>query len=218
MERLTKLANYFGTDKGTTCGDSHRYTEIYQSYFEKYENPVILEIGVFHGSSIKMINAFYDGQCEIYACDIDSNCENYIRDLPNVHFIQLELGNMESMKNVKSCLGNIKFDMIIEDASHIWEHQMYSLYMYHDMLKENGIYILEDLQTSRQYEDLRISPLAFLALAQPSGLIEPEYEDKILKDIEDIKIFSVRNEKTQAMRDFYRGRSITSILTFKYNG
>jgi hypothetical protein len=50
MERLTKLANKWGTDKGTEFEDSHGYTEFYQKFFEKYDNPKIIEIGTWQGA------------------------------------------------------------------------------------------------------------------------------------------------------------------------
>ena len=42
MNRLTRIADKCGTDKGS-INDAHLYTEFYQQFFEKYEFPKILE-------------------------------------------------------------------------------------------------------------------------------------------------------------------------------
>ena len=101
MERLTRLANKYKTDKGTEFEDAHGYTEFYQQFFEKYENPKIIEVGVWHGGSIRMLNDFFDGECEIWALDYDTSLKQYVEDIPNVHFVCVDASDKNSIKEFK---------------------------------------------------------------------------------------------------------------------
>src|SRR5260370_35105737 len=62
--RLTALANEFGSDKGTKPGDwgiAHRYTGIYERLLRaRINEPLrILEIGVWKGSSFRMLEEYF---------------------------------------------------------------------------------------------------------------------------------------------------------------
>lgn len=217
MERLTKIANKVGTDKGTNWEDSHGYTEFYEQFFEKYEHPCILEIGTYLGRSAKMFEEFYDGDCEIFTCDIIPS-EERIKDVKTAEFIEVDEGRGDSLFALKDKLKGKKFDIIIDDASHIWQHQFNGLTALHDMLSEGGIYILEDLHYSRLYgQDPNAvcgSPLYFLSFLFPSASISAEDNSELISKIDNVYIFSRKNEATKEMKEKYGGRSITAIITF----
>jgi hypothetical protein len=64
MNRLTEIANKHNTDKGTNTkcdngGVGHGFTTFYYDYFKDLKRPIILEIGVWKGASIKMYNDFF---------------------------------------------------------------------------------------------------------------------------------------------------------------
>lgn len=216
MERLSRIANKVGTDKGTNYEDSHGYTEFYQRFFEKYEHPNILEIGTYLGRSAKMFEEFYDGECSIYTCDIIDSTEQ-IKDVPTAKYFYVNESDGESLARLHEQLKDIKFDIIIDDASHVWQDQFNGLTALHDLLSEGGIYILEDLHYSRLKGDeiIKFSPLYFLAFMFPSPLIGEEESNKLINKIKDIQIFSHKNNSTMEMREWYGGRSMTAIITFE---
>jgi hypothetical protein len=46
------------------------------------------------------------------------------------------------------------FDVLIDDGSHLWEHQITSFRYLFPFIKQGGIYILEDIDTSyRNYQE-----------------------------------------------------------------
>ena len=211
MKRLTKLANKHHTDKGSEFEYSHGFTEFYEPYFSKYDSPVILELGVQYGASTLMFNDFYDGDCQIYCVDI-SKKPKIFEGKENIHFFNLDLGNEEEVIRFIESLGNIKFDIIIEDASHIWQHQYISLINFRKTLKYNGIFIIEDLHTSYdgKIDDFKHSPLHFLNFFNNSKFFYNEEEYKTIKSsIKDVLLYNHYNAKNQWER------SITSIITFK---
>lgn len=215
MNKLTRLANKWQTDKGTVTGDAHGYTEIYQSYFKKYNRPKIIEIGVLRGGSIHMLNDFYNGDCEIWACDWDNDTKYYVDDLPNIHFVNIDAGDKDSIERFRNSIKDVGIDIIIDDSSHVWQHQMNLLSGLHGVLNEKGIYIIEDIHFSRLFEKSEESPLFFINFLKPSCLLSDEENSKLLSTIKDVQIFSRKNLSTSGMVERFGGRSMTAVITFE---
>lgn len=216
MNRLTKLANKYETDKGTTFDYKHGFTEFYEPFLRKYEHPRILELGVGGGGSEKMFDKYYDGDCEIYCVDI-MNLGYLFEGKDNIHFFNLDLGNENDVLAFINSLNGLKFDIIIDDASHQPDHQYISLINFSKCLNKGGIFIMEDLHTSfdRRFADIFYNtPLMFLAGLKFNNFFfsEEEYHD-LVDNIEDIITYSHRND-TPKMSGF-NFRSVTAVITFK---
>ena len=213
MTDLTRIANKCGTDKGTLSGEAHRFTEIYERYFQDFKNlnrPLkILEIGVQFGSSILMLQEYFKYcDVEIYGLDIElSQCS--VSFDSNVHLVEGDQNSKETLDKVIEMAGG-KFDIIIDDGSHQFEHQYHSLLYLIDAISNDGIYIMEDLHTSLVWGDVNDSPLHFLNfLKKPSFYTEEEYK-KVSERIKDVTVFNMYNP-----RGICNSRSITSVITFK---
>lgn len=141
MKSLTEIYQKYkspvlgGGDKGTM----HNYIENYEKLFKPLRNREItfLEIGVDQGHSLKMWREYFPN-ARIIGIDIKnptmdvSGCEFYICD-------------QSSKEHIDKILG-IPFDVIIDDGSHVLQHQMLShLYLF-PKLKKGGMYIIEDIQ------------------------------------------------------------------------
>ena len=152
--RLTLLGEFYGTDKSTI----HKYTDIYEKYFNNYINPIILEIGVYQGASIKMMNDYYYNKCKIVAFDRGDQLEfkNYFA---NVIMIR---GDQSIRDDLKKVTPEGPFDIIIDDGSHLIEHQLISFATLFPLLKEDGIYIIEDLHTSHESITYHYNPKGYV--------------------------------------------------------
>ena len=64
--------------------------------------------------------------------------------LPNDPRVHIYEGNAYSKDTVQKLFGSIKFDVILDDGSHIPEHQSFVLNEYKSLLKENGMILIED--------------------------------------------------------------------------
>ena len=100
MTELSNIASKYLTDKGVTYLNSHKYTEIYDRYFNEFRKTTnkvfILEIGVQRGYDLLMINEYFKGNCEIYGLDIDlSNLEIELPD--NIHVFEIDASNHENL-------------------------------------------------------------------------------------------------------------------------
>ena len=140
----------YGSDKGTIKDEGHGFSESYEKYFLNYTNPKILEIGIQNCPDVYAINEFYNGKCEIYGADIDdSRCVPKMSISPNFHYIHLDQSKREELSSfADSEVCRDGFDIIIDDGSHLWYHQMLTLAYMSKLVRKGGIYILEDLHTS----------------------------------------------------------------------
>jgi hypothetical protein len=211
MNELTKLANAAHTDKGTEFGESHGFTEFYEPYFREMrsrgEKLKILEIGVQTGSSLEMLQNYFP-LADIYGLDISMDlCNRTFSD--RVHLFKGDQNSKENLEELAGIAGG-KFDIVIDDGSHMFEHQFHSLLYLMDYVAKDGFYIMEDLHTSLTWGDCDNSPLHFLNFHKmPSFYTEEEYQ-KVKNGIDSVVIFSRQNEKGLCDK-----RSITSIIKFK---
>ena len=208
MNDLTLFANKYETDKGTTCYGCHGFTEFYENHIKNFKgkHPKILEIGVEYGNSLRMWNAYFEGECEIYGLDI--NIKFLSQD--NIHVIYADQSSREDWEWIINNIG-CDFDIIIDDGSHVPEHQALSLYMGHKLLKPNGIYIIEDLHTNL-YEQKDGYPLHSLIYGENMCGLTNEENDELTKKIDNFEIFVNHNEK---VGDIFGNKSITSVIKFK---
>ena len=221
MHKLTEYANRYLTDKGshslwdTNDSYGHNFTEFYGPYFDKYigKHPKIFEIGVLCGASLEVWNDFFEGDCEIYAIDTDLSHNEY--KASNVHIFQCDQNNVEQLREVLNKIGNIKFDIIIDDGSHISSYTLTSLKELYKSVNKDGIYIIEDLHTycwDRYISDSMLYHLTF-------------FDDGFPKELTDaIKSVNIINRNREA---YYKSkvdglpedkRSVAALLTFFENG
>ena len=227
MNRLTEIANKYNTDKGTNSicannGPGHGFTEFYYKFFKDIKKPTILELGVYEGASIKMFNEFYNGNCEIYCVDIDNKCDvSYIGD--NIHFHILDLGNEKQLSNFLQMMNdnNVRFDIILDDASHIIYHQMIAYSFLRELLKKDGMYIIEDLHTC--FGDIwpynkneKTTTLDFFVNFKPYHRFGKEMNEKLLSEIKTVELFSNDNNSgSTTLNGIRKNRSITAVIKLK---
>jgi hypothetical protein len=130
----------FNTDKF-----EHGFIDVYEPYFnDMSDSKHILEIGVYHGESLKYLsNKFKDAK--IYGIDIEDKTQ-YDNEKIKTYIV-----NQEDRDSLNKFLEqtNVEFDVIIDDGGHTMKQQQISFGTLFKRLKKGGIYILEDLHTSR---------------------------------------------------------------------
>jgi hypothetical protein len=148
--KLTKICNYLGSDKGTTVDEKHSYTEIYESIFilKKDKEINLLEIGIkdprFPYASVKIFDLYFK-RANLIGLDI-SNSEELEDLIPNFKYYFLDQFSEDSHDLFLTKLtDDMFFDYIIDDGPHIFEAQKNSLDKFFKLLKDDGYYIIEDL-------------------------------------------------------------------------
>lgn len=138
FEELGREAN---TDKVT----HHGYHRFYPRYLDSIRNSTtgMLEIGILENNSIFLWKKYFTN-AQIYAVDID---EKRIID-DRITVLKADQSKVEDLNTiVKNVIHKIQF--IIDDGSHIPEHQLLTFNILFDkILEPGGIYIIEDIETS----------------------------------------------------------------------
>ena len=216
MKELTILANRYGSDKGTEHGDKHNFTETYEKYFRRFKDKKIniLEIGVNNGSSLKMWYDYFPN-ATIYGADINDKSE-FTNE--RVKCVVLNQSKKEDLKEFAKNI-NITFDIIIDDGSHHISDQQLTFGCLFPLLKDDGIYVIEDLHTSlcepnkmlygRPMEnnlDKSNTTLHYLQNKPYSSEYLTQDENKYIQDnIKSVKIYEKEN-------DHEWKKSITSFI------
>ena len=152
-----------------------------------------MEIGSFYGNASAAM-FFYFKNSNIYGADINPDMFRYKSSRVNNFYV-----NSQSKASINDNILNkgIKFNLIIEDASHMLKDQIISLFMLFRILEPGGIFIIEELDFPETREDMRIN------MSQPdlkkilisisknqdfkSEYILEEEKEYFLKNIESIK-------------------------------
>jgi hypothetical protein len=124
------------------------YFEIYDKWFPQFigKHPHLLEVGVAHGGSIEMWLKYFDNDVTIHALDINKDFLDVKFDGADVRYSCVDQSSHEHWDAYLK--DNPKFDIIIDDGSHVMEHQIVTLNRLFRHLNDGGIYIIEDTHTS----------------------------------------------------------------------
>jgi hypothetical protein len=180
----------FNTDKY-----SHGYVDFYEPYFESmYDAKNILEIGIHNGESLKYLSSKFPN-ANIYGIDLydKSNC--------NTDKIKTFIVNQEDRNELNNFLKmvNVEFDVILDDGGHTMKQQQISFGALFEKIKNGGIYIIEDLHTSRIYdyishEDLITSLDMLFNFKYTKNLISNHITEEekryIIDNVKNIKIWT----------------------------
>lgn len=141
--KLDELGRKHGTDKAS---GSHDYLVIYEEYLGDYRAKpelTVLEVGVRTGASVRMWQEYFP-EAQIVGIDILESCRAHADTR-----ITIEIGDQSDHDYLRGIGEKYRPDIVIEDGSHNWTHQIDTFRMLFPHIKEGGIYICEDLHTSR---------------------------------------------------------------------
>ena len=144
---LIRLGEVFQTDKW----GSHWYLQHYQAHFRalRLKRVNVLEIGVggysdpgSGGSSLRMWKAYFRNG-NIYGLDMHDK-----RSLQEdrIKIFQGDQSDERFLRGMVEQIGSV--DIVIDDGSHINAHVIKTFEILFPLLKNNGIYAIEDTQTS----------------------------------------------------------------------
>lgn len=122
------------------------YFEIYHRELGQFRREPIsfMEIGVFRGGSIPMWKEFFSSGSTLVFIDIDPRCAALAE--PGTF---VEIGNQADPEFLGALVEKYgPFDVILDDGSHLCQHQIASFEYLWPHLKSNSLYIVEDCHTS----------------------------------------------------------------------
>lgn len=144
---MNKFEDFFYNRVHRSIHKWTHYLDIYNKHFEKFVDKDIkfLEIGVHKGGSLDMWAYALGPNSEILGIDIEADCKNLEKNN-----IKIEIGDQSDIEFLKKIADHYgKFDVIVDDGSHINKHQIVTLnFAFEHLLSDNGIYLIEDCHTS----------------------------------------------------------------------
>ncbi len=146
MVSKNSLSEFFFSNKGNLINKWHHYFEIYDRHFSKYKGKdiTLLEVGVFHGGSLQMWKNYFGANSKVYGIDINPECKKFEEGNTKIF-----IGSQEDRSFLRDVLKQIpKLDILIDDGGHTMRQQIVSFEEMYDHIKEDGIYLCEDIHTS----------------------------------------------------------------------
>lgn len=143
---LEELFDYYGSDKAN-FREGHKYSIFYEEIASK-NLKTILEIGIgtdfTYNGSCGSIRAWLDWlpNTKIYGFDIKEPPQD-LKDNEKFHFILGDQSKMEDLIKLKNEIPQC--DVIIDDGSHINEHQLLTFNLLWTKIVSGGYYIIEDV-------------------------------------------------------------------------
>ena len=163
---LIELVNNAKTDKNTV----HSYLDLYQSLLEHKKTTAtnVLEIGVAEGGSIKLWYDFFPN-ATIHGVDIQNmdhvwheirdkdRIRLYSRDAYDSEFVmQTFLSPSPTELESKNATWRAQcFDLVVDDGPHSLQSMLDFIRLYSPLLKDDGILIIEDVQSDDWLDVLR---------------------------------------------------------------
>ena len=119
------------------------FIQIYEKYFFDFKDKELnlLEIGIDKGDSLRIWRDYFTNA---KICGLDIEKKEF-----KINGVEFFTGNQSDTSFLKSITNKYKnFDIIIDDGSHISKDVISSFNYLYPFLNDNGLYIIEDLQTS----------------------------------------------------------------------
>jgi hypothetical protein len=210
---LSLLALKYGSDKGP---DQHGYTDVYHELLSSLRDTefTMLEIGLLNHNIQRATGGFsfdrapslemwreYFPRARIVGFDI-ADFSNVTLD--SVSTLRGDQSSREDLSQIAQLSGS--YDLIIDDALHASRHQQVTLGYLFPLLKQGGIYIIEDLHYQPDgTEDSTVATkelLYQLSCGQRPArtALTNEELDYLLQHVESIRFFDSRKRLGQRMR------------------
>tara|TARA_B100001057_G_C22807444_1_gene934048 strand:+ start:30 stop:851 length:822 start_codon:yes stop_codon:yes gene_type:complete len=155
---LCKLGGKYKTNKSSLNLEGHRsgYTSFYNLFFFHLINKKcsVAEIGIENNASTKMWRKYFKkAKIDCFELDkkkIDLAKKNKLKNV-SYHYIDVSSKNIINSEFKKR---KKKFDLIIDDSTHLFDHQLNIILNVYKYLKPGGILIIEDIyKFKKQYDE-----------------------------------------------------------------
>ncbi|RUZ78752.1 glycosyltransferase [Mesorhizobium sp. M7A.F.Ca.US.006.01.1.1] len=159
------LRDLYDAHRGKVSDKWSIYLSTYDHIFSEYrDRPVrILEIGVQNGGSLEIWQKYFPNAELILGCDVNADCGNLVFDDKR---IEISIGDANTDEVERDIVSRSKkFDIIIDDGSHLSSDIIRSFARYFPHLSEGGMYIAEDLHCSywQEFEGGLYDPLSSMS-------------------------------------------------------
>lgn len=175
---LDEYFKYFDCDKSSLV---HGYDKFYSNELKKFKDLdiSIIEFGIHYGASQAAFSKYFVNS-KIIGVDKNPYYKKFYSK--NIRSLFCDVSDNHSLMLLKNYIKH-KVDIIIDDASHIPDHQLKTFIEMFDLLKNKGIYIIEELDIYESFSE------AYNKNSNNNQLILRNflYQIKNEKDLSDVK-------------------------------
>jgi len=145
-KEISDLEKYFRNNNNRLIHKWNHYFDIYERHFNRFRNKeiVILEIGVSQGGSLQMWKDYFGDKAKIFGIDIDPRCKKLEEE--NIKIFIGSQSDRKFLRKIKETIPMV--DILIDDGGHYMDQQIVSYEELFSHIKNNGVYLCEDLHTS----------------------------------------------------------------------
>lgn len=153
MSFTGELFTKYGSDKNT----NHTYGPIYDSFWptpeERAKVEAVMEIGIASGQSVLAFRDIFPN-AQIVGFDKEPCHRPEVGSLdaaicsptcPRPPRLEIHQGDMRDFDALTRAVNGRKFDLIVEDASHLLGDNLLAFYWMFRHVKEGGFYVIEEL-------------------------------------------------------------------------
>lgn len=144
---FAEIGNHSGIDAGGNDKNStHTYLETYDRLFEPFrDKATILEIGLATGDSIKLWNRYFQTSV-IVGVDLSIVFEPPTETNNHIYLIAADATKPDIVEILDNeCWKDCKFNIIIDDGSHMTADQIQTFNLLKGNMNPGGIYVIEDI-------------------------------------------------------------------------
>lgn len=199
---LCELGVKFPTDKspynvGSSSGHRHPYTAVYDLLFSplRYKEINFGEIGIEYNKSMICWRNYFT-KAKLWGWEFyDEKIENALKDnLHDTTYLSMNVTSEESIKNGFQNAG-VKFDIIIDDSTHVFEDQIRISKIVHEYIKPGGYFVIEDIFRNRSEIDYSQLIGEYSKYYHSITFIDTEHKNKMSADWDNDKLLvMVRND------------------------
>ena len=144
---MRSLKDLYKNHSGKVSDKWSIYLNEYEDKLKKYQELPIkfFEIGILNGGSLEIFSKYFTKAELILGCDVDVKCKELHYEQKNVKVI---IGDVNEEKIKNQIIKYSEFDIIIDDGSHNSDDIVKSFCNYFNCLKDEGLFIIEDLHCS----------------------------------------------------------------------
>ena len=157
------LADQYGSKTGEMVftfsdkGAMHSYIEFYEKYFEpKRENVTLLEIGMMTGGSMHLWQKYFT-KYSLIGLDLSptwNQSRPFQAEIEQDSDITLIFNCNSRSADISAELSGKEFDFVIDDGDHSVSAQIDTFVNYWPLVKDQGVYFIEDVIGPLQIENL----------------------------------------------------------------
>src|SRR5262245_22703270 len=146
----SELERLVATHRGHLMNKWKHYFEIYDRHFARFRDRdlTLLEIGVSGGGSLDLWRRYFGPNARLVGLDNNPDCARF--ESAGTRIFIGDQGDAGFLERVAAEIGPI--DILIDDGSHMHAHQITTFRALFKHLREDGIYVCEDLFSSYESE------------------------------------------------------------------